>query len=67
MIKKKWEQKKTMYLAEKIKDLKIAKLFLKDSIILLLDEITSELDKESEKGVQASIDILQQRRTSAAV
>ena len=47
--------------------LAIARAFLKDPIILLLDEATSALDKESEKGVQKSIDALQKGRTSVAV
>ena len=47
--------------------LAIARTFLKNPVILLLDEATSALDKESEKAVQASIDILQKGRTSVAV
>ena len=47
--------------------LAIARTFLKNPIILLLDEGTSALDKESEKAVQASIEILQKGRTSIAV
>ena len=47
--------------------LAIARTFLKNPIILLLDEATSALDKESEKAVQASIEILQKGRTSIAV
>ena len=45
----------------------IARAFLKNPIILLLDEATSALDKETEKGVQESIDVLQKGRTSIAV
>ena len=47
--------------------LAIARAFLKNPIILLLDEATSALDKESEIGVQKSIDALQKGRTSIAV
>ena len=47
--------------------LAIARTFLKNPVILLLDEATSALDKESEKAVQASIDVLQKGRTSVAV
>ena len=47
--------------------LAIARTFLKNPVILLLDEATSALDKESEKAVQASIDVLQKGRTSIAV
>ena len=47
--------------------LAIARTFLKNPVILLLDEATSALYKESEKAVQASIDVLQKGRTSVAV
>ncbi len=45
----------------------IARALLKDAPILLLDEATSALDTESEKYIQASLEKLQQGRTSFVV
>ena len=47
--------------------LAVARAFLKNPVILLLDEATSSLDKENEKIVQESINILQKGRTSIAI
>ncbi len=47
--------------------LAIARVFLKNPVILLLDEATSSLDKENEKIVQESINILQKGRTSITI
>ena len=47
--------------------LAIARAFLKDPTILLLEEATSALDKDSEKLVQASLDKLSKNRTSIAI
>ena len=46
--------------------LAIARAFLKAPIILLLGETTSELDKDSGKLVQVSLDRLSENRTSIA-
>ncbi len=45
----------------------IARALLKNAPILLLDEATSALDTESEKYIQASLEKLQQGRTSFVV
>ena len=45
----------------------IARAFLKDPVIILLDEATSSLDKETEREVQKNINELQQNRTSLTV
>ena len=45
----------------------IARVFLKNPIILLLDEVTSSLDKESELEVQNSLDKLADKRTSISI
>lgn len=45
----------------------IARAILKDAPILILDEATSALDSESEKLIQASLDILMQGRTSIVI
>ena len=45
----------------------IARAFLKDPKIILLDEATSSLDKETEKEVQKNIDKLQSGRTCLTV
>ena len=47
--------------------LAIARIFLKNPIILLLDETTSALDKESEIEVQKSLLELQKFRTSISI
>lgn len=45
----------------------IARALLRDPAILLLDEATSALDSESEKLVQAALDVLMQGRTSFVI
>ena len=45
----------------------IARVFLKNPTILLLDEVTSSLDKESELEVQNSLDKLADRRTCISI
>ena len=45
----------------------IARVFLKNPIILLLDEVTSSLDKESELEVQNSLDKLADKRTNITI
>ena len=47
--------------------LAIARAMLKDAPILLLDEATSALDTESERQVQAALDILMQHRTTIVI
>jgi len=45
----------------------IARAMLKNAPILLLDEATSALDTESEKKVQAALDVLMEGRTTLMV
>ena len=47
--------------------LAIARLFLKDPLIVLLDEATSALDSASEKKVKDALDVLSRGRTVVAV
>ncbi|WP_407529300.1 ABC transporter transmembrane domain-containing protein [Methylobacterium oryzisoli] len=45
----------------------IARAILKDAPILLLDEATSALDAESERAVQAALDLLMKERTTLVI
>ncbi len=45
----------------------IARAILKDAPILVLDEATSALDSESERLIQASLDVLMKDRTSIVI
>ena len=45
----------------------IARVFLKDPKILILDEATSALDNESERFIQASLNLLSKNRTTMVV
>lgn len=47
--------------------LSIARVFLKDSPILIFDEATSALDNESEKAVQDSLEKLTKNRTTLVI
>jgi ATP-binding cassette subfamily B protein len=47
--------------------LSIARVFLKNPPILILDEATSSLDSESEKAVQASLETLTHNRTTLVI
>ncbi|MBL8488685.1 MAG: lipid A export permease/ATP-binding protein MsbA [Rhodocyclaceae bacterium] len=47
--------------------LAIARALLKDAPILILDEATSALDTESERQVQAALDVLMKNRTTLVI
>lgn len=47
--------------------LAIARALLKDAPILILDEATSALDSESERQVQAALEVLMQNRTTLVI
>jgi ATP-binding cassette, subfamily B, bacterial len=47
--------------------LSVARVFLKDSPIIIFDEATSSLDNESEKAVQDSLEKLTQNRTTLII
>jgi len=47
--------------------LAIARAILKDAPILILDEATSALDSESEKQIQAALEVLMQGRTTLVI
>jgi subfamily B ATP-binding cassette protein MsbA len=47
--------------------LAIARALLKDAPILILDEATSALDSESERQVQAALDVLMENRTTLVI
>lgn len=47
--------------------LAIARALLKDAPILILDEATSALDTESERHIQAALEILMQNRTTLVI
>ena len=47
--------------------LAIARALLKDAPILILDEATSALDTESERAVQAALEVLMQGRTTLVI
>jgi subfamily B ATP-binding cassette protein MsbA len=47
--------------------LAIARAFLKDAPVLILDEATSALDSESERHIQAALDVLIKGRTTLVI
>lgn len=47
--------------------LSIARVFLKNPPILILDEATSSLDNESEKAIQESLELLTKHRTTLVI
>ena len=47
--------------------LAIARALLKDAPVLILDEATSALDNESERNIQAALEVLMQNRTTLVI
>lgn len=47
--------------------LAIARALLKDAPVLILDEATSALDSESERNIQAALEVLMQNRTTLVI
>ena len=66
-IESRLEDKKNLISGGEKQRLCIARAFIKNPTILLLDEVTSSLDKDSELEVQKSLDKLSLNRTCISV